>query len=76
MHDFNVALDKTIVRPVARTATQILPDPVEQGVVNFASNLELPGVVVNDILQLKMAKAAENTARFLINTTTWDRWVV
>jgi phospholipid-binding lipoprotein MlaA len=69
VHKFNVALDKNIVRPIATSASNVVPDEVEQGVVNFAGNLELPGTVVNDILQFRLGKAVENTLRFAINTT-------
>jgi phospholipid-binding lipoprotein MlaA len=69
IHKFNLALDKNVLRPIATSASDLVPEPVEQGVVNFASNLELPGTVVNDILQFKLGKAVENTLRFAINTT-------
>ena len=68
-HEFNVTFDKAILRPVATTYVQVLPDPVERGVANFADNLDVPGQVVNDILQLKLDHAVENTLRFAINTT-------
>ena len=69
VHQFNLALDKNILRPIANSATDTLPDPVEEGVVNFAENLELPGTVVNNVLQLRLGKAVENTLRFVINST-------
>ena len=69
VHKFNVALDKNVLRPVASKATSVLPDPVDIAVVNFADNLELPGTVVNNVLQLRLGKAVENTLRFAINTT-------
>lgn len=68
-HAFNLALDKNLVRPVAMAYTQITPDPIEKGVSNFAANLDIPGFVVNDILQLRLGKAVENTLRFALNTT-------
>ena len=69
IHRFNLALDRNVLRPIATKANTVVPDPVEQSVVNFAGNLELPGTVVNDILQLRLGKAVENTLRFAINTT-------
>lgn len=68
-HKFNVALDKNVLRPVATKANRVVPDEVDKAVVNFADNLELPGTVVNNILQLRLGKALENTVRFAINTT-------
>lgn len=68
-HEANVAFDKAILRPVAMTYVNVMPDPVERGVANFADNLDVPGAVVNDVLQLKLDHAFENTLRFAINTT-------
>jgi len=69
VHAFNRAVDKNIVRPIARSTTKIVPEPVQQGVVNFADNLDLPGSVVNDVLQARLDRAVENTLRFGINST-------
>lgn len=69
VHEFNTTIDKFIVRPIANSATKIAPDEVEQSVVNFADNLELPGRVLNNVLQLRLGMAVENTTRFVLNTT-------
>lgn len=68
-HNFNLALDRNLLRPIATGADNALPEPVVNGVSNFADNLELPGSVVNNILQLRLGKAIENTLRFAINST-------
>lgn len=68
-HEFNVLLDRTFLRPVAKGVNAVAPAPLLEGVSNFADNLDMPKAVVNDILQLKLDKAAENTLRFVINTT-------
>lgn len=68
-HAFNLALDKNIVRPLARSTVRIVPAPITQGVANFASNLDMPGIVVNDVLQARLDKAAQNTLRFALNST-------
>lgn len=69
VHEFNRAVDRALLRPTANTYSSILPEPVETGVTNFARNLDAPGDVVNNVLQLRLGKAAENTLRFAINTT-------
>lgn len=68
-HALNLTLDKNVIRPLARGANKIIPEPVAQGVSNFASNLDLPGMVVNDVLQLRLGRAVHNTLRFAVNTT-------
>ena len=69
VHALNIALDKNIVRPLATSTAKIVPPEVQQGIVNFSDNLELPGRVANDILQLRPGAAVENATRFVINTT-------
>ncbi len=68
-HQLNLAVDKNVIRPLATGASKIIPKPVSKGIGNLANNLDLPGEVVNDILQLRLGKAANNTLRFAVNTT-------
>lgn len=67
VHELNRTLDRVLLRPASRTYS-ILPQPVERGVSNFASNLDTPGDVVNHLLQGRIAPAAQNTLRFATNT--------
>ncbi len=69
MHAFNVAADKHVLKPVSRVFGKPGGGGAQQGVANFAGNLDLPGAVVNNLLQFRIGKAAENTLRFAINTT-------
>ncbi len=66
---FNEALDEYIAKPVAEGYQYITPEPVDQSVSAFFSNLGDVLVIVNDLGQLKFTQAASDTARFLINTT-------
>jgi ABC-type transporter lipoprotein component MlaA len=50
-HAFNKDLDRKILSPLSKTYADVVPDPVEDSVSNFASNLSLPGKVVNNVLQ-------------------------
>lgn len=68
-HEANRKFDRALVRPAAGAYGSILPAPVRQGVGNFASNLNLPGVIVNNLLQLNIDGAVKNSWRFVINTT-------
>lgn len=69
VHEENVALDRAIIGPAARAYGRTVPRVVRRGVSNFAANLDLPGNVVNDLLQFQLGDAAENTLRFLVNST-------
>ena len=68
-HAFNKGLDRNILSPLSKTYTDVVPDPMEDSVTNFARNLSLPGKVVNNVLQLDLSSAARNTVRFALNST-------
>lgn len=68
MHAFNVAADSKVIKPLALSLGQPGGGPVQVAVGNFANNLEVPGDVLNNILQLRLGKAVENTLRFSINS--------
>ena len=65
---FNMAVDKAVIRPVAKTYDLILPSPAKKGVSNFFSNLDDLTVTANNLLQLQFKKAVANLARVVINT--------
>lgn len=69
MHAFNLAVDAKLLKPISRGFGRPGGGGAQQGVANFASNLDVPGDVVNDVLQLRLGKAVENTLRFAVNTT-------
>jgi phospholipid-binding lipoprotein MlaA len=69
VHRLNVALDSALVGPAADGYGNAVPQPVRRGVSNFASNLNQPGYVLNDLLQLRLEDAMRNTLRFAINST-------
>ncbi len=70
VHALNLLIDKTVLRPVAQAVTGDGPSgPVAKVIGNFADNLDEPRRVVNNLLQLRVANAAENTLRFVFNTT-------
>jgi len=63
------AVDRAVIRPVARAYQRILPDPVRSGFRNVLNNLREPVAFVNFLLQLKPGKAVETVGRFAINST-------
>ena len=63
------AIDEAVVEPTANAYEKAVPEPVRNGLRNFANNLHEPVVFVNFLLQLKPGKAAETAGRFLVNTT-------
>lgn len=69
MFAFNMTLDDYLVKPLAKGYRAVTPDPVEQGVDNAFANLRELTNVLNDALQWKWGQAANDSGRFLINTT-------
>jgi len=69
IYQFNDAVDKAILKPVATGYNEVVPTPVRTGVGNFFSNLDDVIVIANDLLQFKLAQAASDTTRLIFNTT-------
>lgn len=66
---FNDKLDEAVLKPVAKGYQKAAPQPVNESVTNFFSNLGDIGVTVNDLLQFKVLQGGMDLSRFLINTT-------
>jgi phospholipid-binding lipoprotein MlaA len=66
---FNDVLDRYALRPVAKGYHAITPQPVEDSVGNFFSNLGEARTLLNSLLQGKVENASRATSRLLINTT-------
>lgn len=69
VYNFNQKLDDAVLKPVATAYHDNLPSPVRTGVHNFFGNIEDAWSMVNSLLQLKVADAAESFFRVTINTT-------
>ncbi|CAG1022504.1 partial Intermembrane phospholipid transport system lipoprotein MlaA, partial [Patescibacteria group bacterium] len=67
--DFNDDVDKMVLKPVAKGYDAIMPEPIDEGVTNFFSNINDIGVTINDVLQFKMLQAGMDLSRFIINSS-------
>jgi len=68
-HEANKRLDRTVLKPISHLYGEATSNSMSDGVENFASNLALPGMIVNNLLQLNLLDASANTFRFTLNTT-------
>ena len=68
-YNFNDALDKKVLEPVAKTYVDITPNPVRSGVTNFFDNVSYLNTIVNDLFQGKLGQFASDTGRFVVNST-------
>lgn len=66
---FNDTADTYVIKPMARGYSAVMPDPLEKGVYRMFDNLGEIRNVANDLLQAKFAQAANDSGRFLVNTT-------
>ena len=65
---FNDALDRAVLKPVAKGYTH-LPQPVQTGMHNFFDNLDYPVTIVNDLLQGQLIPFFSDIGRFVLNST-------
>jgi phospholipid-binding lipoprotein MlaA len=72
----NLAVDHTVMRPVAQAYVNHVPDAVRQGIHNVVQNLKEPATAVNDLLQGNAGKAWQAVRRLAVNTTVGGAGVV
>lgn len=63
------AVDHAVLGPVSIAYAHTVPEPIQNGISNFLSNLREPVIFLNFLIQLKPGKAAETVGRFAINST-------
>lgn len=68
VYQFNEAVDRAVLKPVAEGYVAAVPGPVRTGVGNFFGNLRDLWSAVNAALQARPQPAAENAMRFGVNT--------
>ena len=66
--EFNENLDEKILKPTA-TFYSKFPPRIKKGITNFFNNLEEVDTCVNQLLQGKPKKSANDLTRFVINST-------
>jgi phospholipid-binding lipoprotein MlaA len=69
MFEFNDALDRVVMKPLAKGYRAIMPSPVDKGITNFFSNLDDVGSAINNLLQFKLKRSASDVGRIVVNST-------
>ena len=69
MLDFNLALDKALLRPVTSVYREAVPDPIQTNIHNFLQNLRAPVIFANDLMQGEIDRAGTTLLRFTVNST-------
>lgn len=66
--NFNMKLDKYVLKPVAKGYRDTLPDWSRSAIRSTLNNIATPVTLANDLLQGDFTRAGETVARFTINT--------
>jgi len=69
MLDFNLALDKALLRPVTSVYREAVPNPIQTGIHNFLQNLRGPVIFANDLMQGEIDRAGTTLLRLAVNST-------
>jgi phospholipid-binding lipoprotein MlaA len=64
VYKFNRAVDRRVVRPIARGYDRVMPVPVDRHMRNFFSNLTAPLNVLHNFLQAKFKPGFSDLGRF------------
>ena len=68
--DFNLGLDKVVVRPITRGYVDVVPDPFRRGLGNAIDNFfTTPQYAINNLLQGKIDGFFTTVSRLVINST-------
>ncbi|MFI4868042.1 MAG: VacJ family lipoprotein [Steroidobacterales bacterium] len=66
---FNMAIDRAVLKPVAKTYVRVIPAAGRTGIRNVLNNLHEPVVLANNLLQGEFRRAGTTAGRFMVNTT-------
>jgi phospholipid-binding lipoprotein MlaA len=69
MYAFNDSVDNAVLRPVAQTYKDYMPDIAQTGISNFFDNIGDLTNMVNNLLQFKIENAVSDFGRILWNST-------
>lgn len=67
--DFDIKLDRHLLKPAATFYAHAVPEPARDGIHNFLTNLNSPVIFANDVLQGETKRGAQTFGRFVVNST-------
>jgi len=66
---FNLALDRALIKPVAKGYVRLVPRWGRDAIRNFVANLNEPLVLANNLLQGRAGRAGTTVSRFILDST-------
>jgi phospholipid-binding lipoprotein MlaA len=68
LYQFNVGFDKVVLKPMSESMGVTGREGVFGALSNFSDNIDMPGNVLNDLMQGRLRNAIADTLRFGVNT--------
>jgi phospholipid-binding lipoprotein MlaA len=65
----NNAIDRSLLKPIAKGYVRLLPQPVRDGLRNAVLNMHEPVVFANNVLQGRFGRAGITAGRFALDST-------
>lgn len=69
IYSMNDAFDKGLIQPLARGYMKVVPQPMQNMIHNFYSNIDMLPTSINDVLQANFYQATNDTWRLIINSS-------
>ena len=69
MFEANSFIIGNILRPLGRAYTYVIPEYGRKGIARMYNNIEVPGRLINCLLQARFKRSGIELSRFLVNTT-------
>lgn len=69
MFSFNSFVISNIIRPIGIAYTFVLPEYARKGIHRMNDNIEMPGRLINSLLQGRVERSGIELGRFFVNTT-------
>lgn len=68
-YESSMGADRSVFLPLAKLYHWLTPGPLGAALHNFVTNLSEPAIVANDLLQVRISRAARDVARIVLDTT-------
>jgi phospholipid-binding lipoprotein MlaA len=69
LYSSSMGADRSVFLPLAKLYHALTPGPIGEALHNFVTNLSEPAMVGDDVLQLRLKRAARDAVRIVLDTT-------
>jgi phospholipid-binding lipoprotein MlaA len=68
IHNFNMIIERSILRPLAKIYNRTVPGDINDALVNVTNNIKEPLTYINQLMQGKITKSFKTLYRFVTNS--------